>query len=112
MYAMIMAAQLVTPETMSPEAKDLLKRLLERDPEKRLCAPEIKQHPFFQGIDWDLLLLKKVVPPWVPEVKGEDDTRNIDAQFLQERVEDDAAEPVSETIANSFEGFTYMGYTQ
>lgn len=37
---------------MSPEAKDLIEKLLITDPRKRLCASgtkEIKQHPFFKG---------------------------------------------------------------
>jgi len=112
MYAMIMSADLQPPPSMSPEAGDLLKRLLERDPETRLCAPAIKQHPFFASIDWDLLVQKKITPPWIPEVKGEDDTRNIDAQFLQESVNiDDDAENVTDAVANAFEGFTYMGHS-
>lgn len=36
---------------------DILKKLLERDPEKRLGfeygADEVKAHPYFEGIDWD-----------------------------------------------------------
>jgi len=37
---------------MTPEAKDLIERLLEPDPKKRLGvngAQEIKSHPWFKG---------------------------------------------------------------
>lgn len=43
------------PRAMSPELKDLLKRLLSRIPTERLGvngAQEIKSHVFFQDIDW------------------------------------------------------------
>ncbi|XP_047317768.1 serine/threonine-protein kinase D6PKL1-like [Impatiens glandulifera] len=48
---------------------DLIKRLLSKDPQKRLGfkrgATEIKQHPFFEGVNWALIRGDK--PPNVPE---------------------------------------------
>ena len=35
-------------------------------------ATDIKAHPFFQGIAWDTLHTSR--PPWVPIVRGKDDT--------------------------------------
>jgi serine/threonine protein kinase len=58
---------------LSEEAKDLIIRLLEPDPSKRLGAngaDEIRHHKFFQGIDWDLLAHKDIKPPFTPS-KGE-----------------------------------------
>ncbi len=53
---------------MHPDAKDFLEKLLKRDPSKRLGAKkgirEIKEHPFFTGINWKTLI--KEVAPWVP----------------------------------------------
>lgn len=87
MYSMIMTAELPIPPTMSPEAADLFRRLLERDPNLRLQNPaEVKAHAFFAPIDWDLLMQKKIPPPFIPDVASEDDTRNVDEQFLQESV--------------------------
>jgi len=63
---------------MSPEAADLIKKLLTSDHTKRLGAQgaqEIKEHPFFKGIDWDTLTKQKA--PIVPEKKGEGDTDNF-----------------------------------
>ena len=61
------------PEHFSEEAKDILKGLLNRDPEKRLGASregaeEIKRHPFFKDIDWDALYHRKVVPEFKPHL--------------------------------------------
>ncbi|XP_043940108.1 beta-adrenergic receptor kinase 1-like [Protopterus annectens] len=59
------------PDTFSPELKSLLEGLLQRDVNRRLgClgrgASEVKEHPFFRGIDWQLVFLQKVIPPLLP----------------------------------------------
>lgn len=53
---------------VSPEAQDLMKKLLEKSPNERLGvtagADEIKQHPWFTSIDW--ALIRNQVPPYIP----------------------------------------------
>lgn len=54
------------PEDMDTEATDFIRRLLQRNPNKRLGAngaDEVKKHPFFKNIDWDMLMRKRVKPP-------------------------------------------------
>ena len=50
------------------EAQDLIKRLLVKDPRKRFGAvkgaTEIKQHPFFRGVNW--ALVRCATPPEIP----------------------------------------------
>jgi len=44
------------PDCLSPNAYDLINKLLAIDPNRRLGkfgVEEIKRHPFFKGIDWD-----------------------------------------------------------
>nr|XP_043611646.1 serine/threonine-protein kinase KIPK2-like [Erigeron canadensis] len=59
------------PETplVSFHARDLIKRLLVKEPENRLGsqrgAAEIKQHPFFDGLNW--ALIRCASPPELPE---------------------------------------------
>jgi len=58
-------------KAVSPKAKDLLRSLLTRDPEKRLGAngaDEIKKDPFFADVNWDILLAKKYQTPFKPNV--------------------------------------------
>ena len=65
-------------DSMSPEAADLIKKLLVVDHTQRLGAngaDEIKQHPFFNGIAWDKLRTQQA--PIVPERKSETDTSNF-----------------------------------
>ena len=49
----IRSAPLPFPPIVSNEAKDLIKKLLTRDPDKRLVDPAlIKSHPFFADVNW------------------------------------------------------------
>lgn len=73
MYRKILAEPLhfPGPEIVPPAARDLLQKLLDRDPTKRLGvngAAEIKAHPFFHSIDWRKLLDRKYEPSFKPNV--------------------------------------------
>jgi len=61
---------------ISKECKDLLKTLLLRDPKKRLGssggAEDIKDHPFFKGVKWQLV--RNQNPPIIPQLKHALDT--------------------------------------
>jgi len=48
------------------ELRDLIARLLEKDPAKRIGARGIKAHPFFRGVDWDRIL-RVARPPYIPD---------------------------------------------
>jgi serum/glucocorticoid-regulated kinase 2 len=57
------------PESLAPDAKDILSKLLEREPNQRLGAggaPEIKSHAFFQGIDWKMVHERRIDPDYKP----------------------------------------------
>mmetsp|Transcript_15563 Transcript_15563/g.30555 ORF Transcript_15563/g.30555 Transcript_15563/m.30555 type:complete len:616 (-) Transcript_15563:407-2254(-) len=58
-------------DIFSPQAIDLLRALLQKRPENRIgCGPrgieEIKEHPFFECIDWGLLEAGYLEPPFIP----------------------------------------------
>ena len=50
------------PDYFSDEVKDLLSKLLDKDPNKRINISEIKKHEFFNEINWAELEQKKIVP--------------------------------------------------
>ena len=64
----IECGDLKIPNFVSKEAGELLRRLLERNPSKRLGgggrdADEIKEHPYFKDVDWKKVYEKKIKPP-------------------------------------------------
>ena len=60
---------------VSPNAKNLISKLLHKDKTKRFGAngdaDEILSHPFFTGLDIDKLKAKELVPPYMPEIKDD-----------------------------------------
>lgn len=63
----------------SPPIRDLIHRLLVKDPSERLQdAEEIMQHKFFAGVDWEGLMQRSVVTPYTPVVKDPTDTSHFD----------------------------------
>lgn len=76
------------PRFLSPESVSVVQKLLQKNPEKRLGAGdqdanEVKKHRFFQGIDWEALLAKRVKPPFLPSIKAPADVSNFDEEFTR-----------------------------
>uniref|UniRef100_A0A3B1K8T4 protein kinase C n=1 Tax=Astyanax mexicanus TaxID=7994 RepID=A0A3B1K8T4_ASTMX len=77
------------PRFLSTEAISIMRRLLRRNPDRRLGAgerdaEEVKKHPFLRNVDWGALLAKKIQPPFVPTIKGREDVSNFDDEFTSE----------------------------
>ncbi|KAL5359826.1 kinase-like domain-containing protein [Aspergillus floccosus] len=114
MYRKILQEPLMFPsdDIVPPAARDLLSRLLDRDPQRRLGAngaAEIKSHHFFANIDWRKLLQRKYEPSFRPNVLDARDTANFDREFTQEAPQDSYVDgPVlSQTMQQQFEGWSY-----
>ncbi|KAL6933761.1 probable Serine/threonine-protein kinase YPK1 [Hanseniaspora guilliermondii] len=116
MYKKILQDPLRFPDGFDEDAKDLLIKLLNRDPAKRLGAngsSEIKKHPFFSQLSWKRLILKGYIPPYKPSVEGNLDTSNFDAEFTSERPVDSVVNDyLSESVQKQFGGWTYVGNEQ
>ncbi|CAK9293116.1 unnamed protein product [Gordionus sp. m RMFG-2023] len=59
------------PSNFSNEVRNLFDTLLAREVENRLgCqglgAIEVKNHPFFRGVDWQMVYMRRYPPPLVP----------------------------------------------
>ncbi|KAG0220132.1 AGC protein kinase Gad8 [Mortierella sp. GBA43] len=114
MYRKILQDELRFPDEISPVARSLLTALLTRDPANRLGngsngSTAIKQHAFFEPISFQLLMAKKIQPPFKPSVSSATDTSNFDEEFTSEEPLDSVADdsPLSETVQLQFKGFTY-----
>ena len=105
------------PRKISNEARDLIEKFLVINPTERLGygpngTDDIKNHPFFNGVDWDLAIQKKYKPPFIPKLKNDVDLRYFDNCFTDEpiggpkrkiTIRDRDREP-----SNEYKGFTYM----
>ncbi|KAL9624853.1 MAG: hypothetical protein Q9160_000900 [Pyrenula sp. 1 TL-2023] len=100
------------PDVVPSAARDLLTKLLDRNPERRLGAngaAEIKAHAFFANIDWRKLLQRKYEPSFKPNVADARDTANFDREFTSEAPTDSYVEGpmLSQTMQQQFAGWSY-----
>ncbi|CCI47939.1 unnamed protein product [Albugo candida] len=93
----ILRGHLVIPDYLSPNARDLIQRLLHRDPAQRLGSgklgdAEIFEHPFFSVIDWEKLRKRELAPPFRPKTAvdptGIPDTSNFPQAFTDQEISD------------------------
>lgn len=112
MYRKILQNPLKFPSFLEgTEAQDLMTKLLQKDPTKRLSdAIAIKKHPFFKDIDWQKLLHKNYLPPFKPNVESVLDTSNFELDFTNEKPQDSVVDDfLSESVQKQFGGWTYNG---
>uniref|UniRef100_A0A3B3D8R7 Ribosomal protein S6 kinase n=1 Tax=Oryzias melastigma TaxID=30732 RepID=A0A3B3D8R7_ORYME len=100
------------PSMIGPVAQDLLKKLLVKDPHRRLGsgprgAEDIKAHPFFKGLNWEDLAKKQVAAPFKPELKNELDVGNFSEEFTgMDPVYSPASTPPS--TDRLFKGYSFI----
>ncbi|KDO33453.1 serine/threonine protein kinase [Saprolegnia parasitica CBS 223.65] len=90
----ILRGNLTIPEYISPQARDLIQRLLWKDPNQRLGSgprgdKEIMDHPFFAPIDWNKLYRKEIPPPFKPKIDAGNavpDTSNFPNSFTEQEI--------------------------
>ena len=106
--------KITIPEYVTEEAKELISQLLVPNPRKRLGygedgAQKIKEHRYFEGINWDDAWNKKLTPPFIPVLKSETDLSYFDKMFTDEKIEGSKVTDVPSSIAGSeYKGFTYV----
>ncbi|KAK4691616.1 hypothetical protein P7C70_g9312, partial [Phenoliferia sp. Uapishka_3] len=82
-YEKILTGKFAFPPHIDFVAKDLIRRLLTADLSKRLGnlkdgAMDIKNHRWFEGVDWDLLERKAIRAPIIPQTSTPGDTSNFE----------------------------------
>uniref|UniRef100_A0A8C2VS90 non-specific serine/threonine protein kinase n=1 Tax=Chinchilla lanigera TaxID=34839 RepID=A0A8C2VS90_CHILA len=84
LFGQVVSDEIMWPdgdEALPADAQDLITRLLRQSPMDRLGTGgthEVKQHPFFLGLDWAGLLRHKA--EFVPQLEAEDDTSYFDTR--------------------------------
>ena len=67
-YKTIINHRLVFPSGVDPlsKARDFISVLLSKDPVKRGNIEKMKTHPWFVGLNWDMLINKQIKGPFLP----------------------------------------------
>jgi serum/glucocorticoid-regulated kinase 2 len=124
MYDKIKWATVINfPDTMSAECKSLIEGLMNKNPTQRLGfserdVEEIKEHPFFAGIDWSAMLKKEVPSPINLSIsnKADDDTSFFDAEHLNAPIDSPVnkknAKGKHEPVYDQLKGFTFLETNQ
>ncbi|XP_058093990.1 serine/threonine-protein kinase OXI1-like [Magnolia sinica] len=69
--------------------RDLIRRLLEKEPEKRISSDGIKAHEFFRGVDWETvprISRPPYIPEWRADVEETEGILEIDMEKYAENV--------------------------
>ena len=93
------------PEDWSDESRDFINLLLQRKPKNRLGfngVKEIKDHPWMNDINWELLIQKKLDAPYVPPSHKE----NFDKKYCEG--EDNVGEETIERYELYFQSELYL----
>ena len=111
--------KIVLPNNFSEEAKDLITKLLNLDPKQRLGSgpngfKNLKNHKYFENINWDDLENKKIKPPFIPVIDDPLDLKYFDRIFVDEvnitKENDDSLNNNNKTIDN-YINFSYLDPT-
>uniref|UniRef100_A0A8B9GET5 Protein kinase C delta type n=1 Tax=Amazona collaria TaxID=241587 RepID=A0A8B9GET5_9PSIT len=99
------------PRWITKESKDILEKLFERDPTRRLgVTGNIRDHPFFKTINWAVLEKREVDPPFRPKVKSPSDYSNFDREFLSEKPKLSYSDKnlIESMDQSAFDGFSFI----
>lgn len=102
----ILNQKLQLPYFLGPDAKDLLTRLLRKEPHKRLGGTHtkdlkvLKSHRFFRKIDWAKLERRELEPPILPVITDPELAENFSRDFT-----DLPLSPVMERSGKVFDEF-------
>ncbi|GAA5852113.1 hypothetical protein JCM8547_000161 [Rhodosporidiobolus lusitaniae] len=90
-YERILQGRFGVPAHIDPLAKDLIRRLLTADLSKRLGnlkggAADVRNHPWFEGVDWAAVERKEIRAPIIPLTSIPGDCSNFE-RFPQTSIE-------------------------
>lgn len=107
----IQYGELSFPEYLSSTVKDLLSGLFIKNPEMRLgsgSSQDIKNHPWFRDINWDLLLRKELPAPFVPNLANNNMISYFDREFTVQPAVDSAGKEEAKLASSpTYNGFSF-----
>ena len=104
---------------ISNTAFDLITKLCQYNVRLRIGknVKDIKNHKFFESIDWVKLEKKEITPPFKPKIRYQGDVRNFDKMFTDMPItstlgtKEQLLNPSStiKNTKNTYIDFTYIG---
>lgn len=110
----ILKDKLNIPGYLTPDSRDLIRRLMKRQVAQRLGSgptdgQAVRAHPFFKNVNWEDVVKRRLDPPIKPVLSSEDDVSQFDTKFTKEIPVDSPDETtLSESVNLIFQGFTYV----
>ncbi|XP_068974964.1 microtubule-associated serine/threonine-protein kinase 3 isoform X2 [Bombus flavifrons] len=94
---------------VQPEAKDIITALLQQSPRDRLGtggSHEVKEHPYFYGVNWNSLLRQKA--EFVPQLINDEDTSYFDTRMdrYNHDIGDDTDDTDDSPLFGSFSSYS------
>ena len=112
MYNSILQSDLNVPSYISKNGKDLILRLLDKNPENRLGVnfgtKEIRAHPWFKGTSWTKVTQRKQIPPYRPNFRHS----NFDSEYLKVPIDNEIFNQDRVLADSAFIGFEYNVETE
>ncbi|KAK4051784.1 Serine/threonine-protein kinase [Microbotryomycetes sp. JL221] len=92
---------------LSREAEDMIRRMITGHDQRlgKSGAEEIKNHPFFAGVDWTTI--RNIESPFIPQLRSLTDT----SYFPTEDLGDVPEQPTTNEPAPSSNDLAFLGYT-
>lgn len=77
------------PAYLTPEARDLIRRLMKRQVSQRLGSGpadglEVRSHAFFKNVNWEDVFARRLDPPIKPVLRSDDDVSQFDTKFTRQ----------------------------
>lgn len=110
----ILKGKLNLPAYLTPEARDLIRRLMKRQVSQRLGSgpadgAEVRTHAFFKNVNWEDVFHRRLDPPIKPVLRSDDDVSQFDTKFTRQiPVDSPDDSTLSESANLIFQGFTYV----
>lgn len=108
----IIKSKLMMPFYLSLDAKDLVGKLLQKNPAKRMKVDDnwdnFRNHRFFRKIDWAAVEEQLATPPVVPVISDPALAENFSMDFTNMKISDYDLGPGQSVVPNDvFRGFSY-----
>jgi serine/threonine protein kinase len=98
--------------SVSEAANDLILKLLQTDPSKRLSSAEgVKKHEWFEGYDWEEIYKKGLKPPFIPKERPLSAISNLGSLSGLNKTEESIESHDLRHEVMQISGFTYRDHT-